>query len=327
MNFENLKIKALNKEIKLEDLDVEDILKFNTLGFLNPTLKQYFGLSQSQIDKTRKQKKLTNAMREDCIRNIIALMDYNVENTNMSLEELKYTVIIPYALSLHDIRPKKENNYELILSMDLEHINIKKEIESKKIDVDFRLKNIFEGMPELKNLYHKYKTSKLKSNTSFINRNEPVKTKEITKKIYIPNDKQLMYKQGPKRNPKISENALKEAKYLCEIDSTHKTFIKKSTKTNYMEPHHLIPLEFQEYFKYSLDVEPNIISLCSYCHDEIHYGINNTFLITKLYYERIEELKKVGLDIDLETLFLFYEYKRKQLENIINIEEYISQNN
>ena len=72
MNFENLKIKALNKEIKLEDLDVEDILKFNTLGFLNPTLKQYFGLSQSQIDKIRKQKKLTNAMREDCIRNIIA---------------------------------------------------------------------------------------------------------------------------------------------------------------------------------------------------------------------------------------------------------------
>lgn len=74
-----------------------------------------------------------------------------------------------------------------------------------------------------------------------------------------------------------------------------------------MEPHHLIPLEFQDYFEYSLDVEANIISLCSNCHNEIHYGENYKELITILYNERKEQLNKCGLVVSLEELYKMYE--------------------
>ena len=35
---------------------------------------------------------------------------------------------------------------------------------------------------------------------------------------------------------------------------------------NYVEAHHLIPMGFQDDFSKSIDVEANIISLCTYCH-------------------------------------------------------------
>ena len=79
-----------------------------------------------------------------------------------------------------------------------------------------------------------------------------------------------------------------------------------------MEPHHLILLEYQDYFEYSLDVEVNIISLCSHCHNEIHYGINYKKIIEKFYEERKEYLKKCGIEIPLDQLYTLY--KREEVK-------------
>lgn len=51
----------------------------------------------------------------------------------------------------------------------------------------------------------------------------------------------------------------------------------------YTEPHHLIPLVRQDQFDVSLNVKENIISLCSNCHNEIHYGKDSDRLIQELY--------------------------------------------
>ena len=77
-----------------------------------------------------------------------------------------------------------------------------------------------------------------------------------------------------KRDPKKGANAKKRAKYLCEVDGNHKTF-KGQNGENYCEAHHLIPMNMQEKFFYSLDVEANIVSLCPTCHNLLHYSINN----------------------------------------------------
>lgn len=45
-----------------------------------------------------------------------------------------------------------------------------------------------------------------------------------------------------------------------------------------MEPHHLIPLQYHEEFEWSLDVEANVVSLCSECHNQIHYGDGKKYL-------------------------------------------------
>ncbi len=129
-------------------------------------------------------------------------------------------------------------------------------------------------------------------NDSAIARPEPVLTNQ-GKAVY-PRDR------------KVSRNALNNAHHKCECDSTHVSFIRRGTNVQYCEPHHLIPMGFQKSFVNSLDREENVVSLCSNCHNQIHYGEGAKEILTKLYEARIEGLKRVGIEIDLETLLSMY---------------------
>ena len=123
-------------------------------------------------------------------------------------------------------------------------------------------------------------------------RNDPINTKGM-----------LVYK----RDKQKAMNALSYAKFQCEINSEHKSFKRKADSLPYMEAHHLIPMSKQDLFEYSLDIEENIVSLCSNCHNEIHYGINAKKLIEKLFNKRKELLKKKNIDVSLEDLISYYD--------------------
>lgn len=90
-------------------------------------------------------------------------------------------------------------------------------------------------------------------------------------------------------------NALVKADYCCEINKEHPTFKRRKSDKNYTETHHLIPIEFSAQFQYTLDTEENIVSLCSNCHNQIHYGAGAEVLLKRLYDERKEALEKAGL--------------------------------
>lgn len=111
-----------------------------------------------------------------------------------------------------------------------------------------------------------------------------------------------------KRDPQKAANAKAFANYLCEFNHEHKTFISRANNKNYVEAHHLVPIQLQPRFFYSLDVEANIISLCPVCHRMIHLATNEEKkeIITKLYSERIERLKKCDIFIELDDLIRFY---------------------
>lgn len=118
-------------------------------------------------------------------------------------------------------------------------------------------------------------------------------------------------KNGLKRWPRDSEiaaNAIKKANYQCEIDSKHETFISYKTKQPYMEAHHLVPMKYQKEFSNNIDKMANIKSLCPICHRKIHSGIpsEKEELIVKLYNQSKEELKGVGIIIDLPQLKKIY---------------------
>lgn len=112
----------------------------------------------------------------------------------------------------------------------------------------------------------------------------------------------------PTTNPSLGKQAIVRNNYCCTVDSNHQTFIKKDG-ARYMEVHHLIPLERQREFTYKLDTSANLVPLCPLCHKLIHYGRLEDVIpiLTLLYKERIEALKKSGLDITLEQLIGFYE--------------------
>ena len=111
----------------------------------------------------------------------------------------------------------------------------------------------------------------------------------------------------PKREPKRAADALEYAHYQCEFSCSDRTFLRKSGKA-YTEPHHLIPISRYRDFEYSLDVMENIVSLCSHCHNLLHYGRfeDKAPVLKKLYNERIAALRKCGLDLTLDQLMSYY---------------------
>lgn len=111
----------------------------------------------------------------------------------------------------------------------------------------------------------------------------------------------------PKRDKQRAANALIYAEYKCEYNKEDRTFLRKNGKP-YTEPHHLIPVSKYADFDFSVDVEENIVSLCSHCHNLLHYGCmeDKEAVLMKLYNDRIEKLKEAGLELTFEQLKTYY---------------------
>ena len=122
------------------------------------------------------------------------------------------------------------------------------------------------------------------------------------KRELITVDGRLVYP----RKRAVALYALIAAQNKCEIDTTHPTFISKSRDLPYTEPHHLIPLAFADNFDVSLDVAENIVSLCSNCHNQIHYGKDIEPMLKRLFEARKTQLEQVGINISFEELLWTY---------------------
>lgn len=68
----------------------------------------------------------------------------------------------------------------------------------------------------------------------------------------------------------------------------------------------MIPMSAQNDFDHSLDVEANIVALCSNCHNEIHYGENTRELVQRLYDIRSEILVTAGIHITIDLILEYY---------------------
>jgi 5-methylcytosine-specific restriction enzyme A len=110
------------------------------------------------------------------------------------------------------------------------------------------------------------------------------------------------------RSNVTSKKAIVLADYKCEYDESHRSFTSRVTGKNYVEAHHLIPLEYQGQFKRSLDVEANIISLCPLCHKAVHHASAEVLepIIKELYTKRRDRLQKCEIAIDIKKILSYY---------------------
>lgn len=124
-----------------------------------------------------------------------------------------------------------------------------------------------------------------------------------------PNHRSVNNKKVWSRNPKYATEAVADADYLCEINNQHKHFISKFNGENYVEAHHLIPMQYQEQFDNSLDIHANIVSICLVCHKKIHFGLfdKKKEILEKLFNSRRERLIKSGIYISLDELYSYYQ--------------------
>ena len=92
-------------------------------------------------------------------------------------------------------------------------------------------------------------------------------------------------------------------RYCCQIDKAHRSFISESTRKNYVEGHHIIPLSCQSHFGYSLDVLANIIVLCPNCHRLLHYAIKPERVdrLYRIYDDRHERFEHAGILTDRQS--------------------------
>jgi 5-methylcytosine-specific restriction enzyme A len=134
----------------------------------------------------------------------------------------------------------------------------------------------------------------------------PAKT--VTKPHKIPDKVFKNGREVSKRDPSIAKEALQNKSFLCEVDVNHLTFKSNLTNENFVEAHHLIPMNSQKNFSWSLDVPGNIVSLCPNCHREIHHANikERKKLIKLLYKKRYSELENYGISINLDDLYDSY---------------------
>ncbi len=226
--------------------------------------------------------------------NIFAIGDItNIEKTNHPEYPLDYSYnlelvdYINYEKVLKIVKPKLGNfrTYQLLDS-----------ITSKKVLDYINSQKIYYLDDNLAD-------EELQNNIININSSEPDLKPQPIKPSKVNNDKNVY-----PRNLSYAKKALEKANFLCEVDNSHKTFVSKSTNEQYAEAHHLIPLQFQEEFNYSLDVPANIISLCPNCHRKLHFAsiYDKKEILEKLLENRKYELKKFGIEASKEELFEIY---------------------
>lgn len=101
--------------------------------------------------------------------------------------------------------------------------------------------------------------------------------------------------------------------YYCAChDEKHYYFTSSATHKQYVEGHHMIPMENQhQYWKESktnLDCAINIVPLCPHCHNKIHKAIPNEKIeiITNIFYKYKKELTKLDRNITLQSFASLY---------------------
>jgi len=108
------------------------------------------------------------------------------------------------------------------------------------------------------------------------------------------------------RDLQVAKNALLHAHYTCELDVAHPTFVRPDCRQGYFETFHIVPMKYSDRFDVSLDVEENILSVCSNCNNQLKYGIARQYLLETIYKDRKYYLDKAGINITLEELLGMY---------------------
>ncbi len=127
-----------------------------------------------------------------------------------------------------------------------------------------------------------------------------------------PSTSNVNHKQW-KKDPSIARGVLRDSRYQCSVDPNHMTFKSKASSNDYMEAHHLIPMNQQEKYSVSLDVKGNIVCLCPTCHRLLHFGKNEAKLpVLKLLFDsKLIDLKSHGIDLVFEDFLEAYDIKNK----------------
>lgn len=208
---------------------------------------------------------------------------------NMDFFIGKFGLFIPFKIDYYKFeRPEfqEENKYGYFFT-DKKFANVELPINSSD-----RNSNIIELSIKLK-----------KDNLTEEEKNKIIEDYREEYLVTDTEDELLYSSQNMKETCKIASG------FVCEYGGTaHNSFSARSNSKNYVEAHHLIPFSERQSFEVSIDVLPNLVSLCPNCHRKIHLAVDQERkeFISTLFERRKEGLKSVGIEIDINKLFGIY---------------------
>jgi 5-methylcytosine-specific restriction enzyme A len=117
------------------------------------------------------------------------------------------------------------------------------------------------------------------------------------------------------RDPDMAFTAISNAEFKCENDISHKTFLSIATSKQFVEAHHLVPMEYQDDFEASIDVPENIVSLCPNCHRAFHNSIEEVRfeLVKKFFQIRKSLLEERDIYLSENKLLDYYTTKSNRV--------------
>ena len=107
---------------------------------------------------------------------------------------------------------------------------------------------------------------------------------------------------------RIKETVFKNNDYKCFFDKSHTTFL-RINGTQFMEGHHIIPMNSQKDFKNSnIDREENILCVCPNCHRKIHLSSKDERkqLLKIVYEAKKKDFSNAKLNISFDDLYKKY---------------------
>lgn len=252
------------------------------------------------------------------------MKDSKYEDLNKTLAAVGKTVFVNFYYDFKDFSIPRDELAKKILSM-----NPGSKSESQNFRIP-RARHIFEARQELDALRFIIESKRIpseiiekaKSILAKEKMNDCFQTERVEERQFIEEFNQgLRYDNSPKEAPIIKERkqytyprkqaeakkALERAKCLCEVDCNHFVFKRRNSQNNYTEPHHLVPLSAYRNFQgIDLDRQQNIVSLCSNCHNLLHYGEEYKDVLYTLYIQRKPLLEQIGINISFEKLLSYY---------------------
>lgn len=185
-----------------------------------------------------------------------------------------------------------------------------KDIDNLLVMNDIDLKNEIEEFQEEQEQFEKINNGSIKGYSS-----EEINKISQEKYTYVPRIEEGKKKVlREKTDPKLKATRMELANYLCEINCDHKTFTNASGNHQYLECHHIIPMNAQKDFpNVKLDSLFNLIALCPICHMQVHYATaeEKGQIFAEMYEKRKKEMLEHGFDLaKMNEIFNKYYLKK-----------------
>jgi hypothetical protein len=233
------------------------------------------------------------------------LLAWKYKSTNFSKPTLLDTFTLLYTTICFDEHKNNNETFELFIQGI-----VKDFAEIYQIDIEKVLKFIFKHYDMFKIIFENFISLDDDFTERFV---APYKTREI-KTIILTEKIDTTSKDGIEKLEIVREVLKKLAKeksqYKCALADIKgcRYFTSKDDNKNYLEIHHLVPREFAYEFDDTIEFVENYIPLCPHCHRMLHKAVDRERkdLIYYLFNQRIGELKKHNINIDIKGLYEFY---------------------